>query len=120
MGQFAKDLEARIDFFTCERAQAVGAERLDDERTHDAAVEHGAFQNFPVDLLLRSQIAHESSSEGITGAGGILHFLDWQGRSAEGMVAESESTFAKEDCRAVLSVLDNQSFRSHGHHFLRG
>src|ERR1700756_2716772 len=97
MGQFTKDLEAGIDLFACERTQALGAERLDDERTHDAAVEHGAFQNFPVDLLLRGQITHESSSEGIAGAGGILHFLDRQGRSAEGMVAESESTFAKEN-----------------------
>ena len=36
------------------------------------------------------------------------------------MTADAERTFAKENCRAVFSVLDDQRLRAHGQHFLRG
>src|ERR1700752_4702665 len=74
--QFAEDLKARVDFLACEGAQTLGAEAFADKRSHHAAVEHGAFQDFAVDLLLGSQIAHESSGEGITGARRVLYFFD--------------------------------------------
>src|SRR5437868_8568579 len=74
--QFAKDLEAGVDLVASQRSQALGAEALDHKRPHDAAVEHGALQDLAVDFLLRCQVTHESSGEGIAGASRVFHFID--------------------------------------------
>src|SRR5579864_3393653 len=118
--QFAEGLEAGINFVASQRSQALGPEALDYKRAHDAAVEHGTLQDLAIDFRLRSQVTHESSSEGIAGAGRVFHFVDGQGRGAEWVTSESESTFAEEDCRTVFSVLDHERLRPHGHHFLSG
>ena len=39
--QLAEELEAVIDFFARKLLQALGAEALDGEGAHDAAIEHG-------------------------------------------------------------------------------
>src|SRR5580704_18746235 len=82
MGQFTKDLEASIDFFAGERLQAFGAKTLNGKRSHYAAIKKSAFQNFAVQLFLRSDVSHKSPGKRIASSGGIFHFLDREsGRS---------------------------------------
>src|SRR5271169_2827482 len=108
MGQFAKDLEAGIDFFASQMLQPLGAEALDGERSHDSSIEQGALQNLAVQVLLRGEVAHESARERIARTGWVFHFFDGQGGSPEGMMSDSERSFAKENCGAIFPVLDDQ------------
>ena len=53
VGKFAEELEARFDFLAGERLQTFCTETLHRERSHDAAIEEGALQDFAVDLPAR-------------------------------------------------------------------
>src|SRR5262249_39956463 len=74
-----------------------------------------ALEDFAIELLLRCDVTHESSGEGISGTGWIFDLLKGQGWRAKGMRADSESTFAEENRRTVLPMLDYQSLRPHRH-----
>ena len=120
VGQFAEELETGIDLFAGQRLEALGAETLDGERSHDPSIEQSALQYFAIQFLLRGDVAHESAGERISRTGWILHFFDGQRGRAEGMTADAERPFAEENCGAIFSVLDDQSLRAHGENFLRG
>ena len=83
MGQFAKDLEAGVDFFPCKGLQAFGAKTLHGKGSHHAAIEEPALQHLAVQLFLRGDVSHESAGERIARSGWIFDFLDGQsGRTA--------------------------------------
>ena len=100
--------------------QALGAELFYRERSHHTAIEQRTLDDFAVDLFLRRDIAHKSTGEGIARAGWVFDFINRQSRGAERMAANSECTFAKENGRAVLSVLDDQRLRPHSENLVRG
>ena len=118
--EFAEDLEAGFDLLAGQVGQALGPEAFDGERSHHAAVEHGALEHLAVQLALRSDVSHEASGEGIAGAGGIAHLLDRQSGSAEGMAADAERALAEKDGRAVFAVLHHQPARPAGQNFIGG
>src|SRR4029077_20693688 len=94
VGQLAEYQKTFFDLFASKRLQALGAEAFDGERSHDAAVEESALENFAVQVFLGGEVAHEASSEGIAGAGGIFDFFNRQCWGAEGMTANAKRTFA--------------------------
>ena len=51
--ELAEEDEAVVDFFAGEGLDALGAEALNGEGTHDAAVEHGAAEGGRGELRLR-------------------------------------------------------------------
>src|ERR1700758_3894950 len=118
VSQFAEDLKACVDFVACQGLQAFGPEALHGKRAHDAAVEQGPLPHFAAQVLLRRDVAHEATRERIARAGWVLHLLDGQGWRTEGMTSDAERSFAEENRRAILSVLDDQRLRSHGQNFL--
>src|SRR5271165_4586328 len=114
MRELAEDLEAGVDLFAGEQLQALGAEALYGEGSHDAAVEKRALDDLAIDFSLGGDVSHEPAGKGIAGAGGVLDLLKRQGGGAERMSADAECTFAEKDGRAVLAVLDDQSVRPEG------
>ena len=84
MRQFAKDLEAGINFFAGEGLQAFGTKTLHRKRSHHPAVEESPLQDFAVQLFLRGDVSHESAGERVTRAGWIFDFFDGQSRCAKG------------------------------------
>src|SRR5271165_1251679 len=120
MGQFAKDLEAGVDFFPSEGLQALGAKAFNGERSHHPAVEKRSVQHFAVQLCLRSDVSHESTGKGIARSSRIFHFLNGQSGCAERMVADAKCAFAKENRGAVFPMLDDQRLRSQSEDFVGG
>src|SRR5580692_8016499 len=58
VGQFAKDLKARIDFFPGQPLKALRAEALDRERSHNSTIEQGALQHLAGQFFLRGDVPH--------------------------------------------------------------
>src|SRR4249920_3101191 len=114
VSQFAEDLKAFIDFLACQGLQAFGSKALHGKRSHHAAVEQGALQHFAAQVFLRRDVAHETTRERIACAGWVLYLLDGQGRRAERVMSYAKRSFAEENRRAILSVLDDQRLGSHG------
>src|SRR5215467_11934101 len=76
VSELAENLKAAIYFFARKILQALGAEALNCERSHHAAVKQRALQDLAIELFLRSDVAHESAGERISGTSRILDFVD--------------------------------------------
>src|SRR5581483_9331005 len=112
MREFAKDLIARVDLFPAQRLQPLSSEAFDRERSHHSAVEHGAFEDLAIHLLLRGDVPHKASGKGIARSSWIPHFFHGQCGSTEGMIPSSKFTVFEEDGCAILAMLDYQSSRT--------
>src|SRR6266513_1570961 len=109
MSQIAEDTEAIFDLRAREGEESLGAEALDGERAHHAAVKHRALKDRGREFGLGGEIAHEAARKGVASARGIVNLCDGQRRRAEGM-----RSVAEEDCRSVFAMLDDQRSRAHG------
>src|SRR6476659_5437505 len=89
VSQLTEDFEAFFDVVAGQRLQTLGAEPLDRERSHDAAVKQGPLDDFAIQLLLRSNVSHETALQRAAGAGGVFYFLDRQCWGAKGMMPDS-------------------------------
>src|SRR5271157_6404423 len=71
VGQLAKEDEAVVDLLAGELLQPLGAKALAGERTHHAAVEHGASEGGRGEFVRRGgrgQVAEEASSKAVARA----------------------------------------------------
>src|ERR1700694_2001282 len=97
MGQLAEDLKAGVNFFAGEQLQTLGAKALDRKRSHHAAVEESAFQDFAAQFSLRGDVSHKTAGKGISGPGRVFDLFDRQRRRTKGMAADPECGFTEED-----------------------
>src|SRR5271155_1000087 len=87
MGEVVELLRASLDLFFREAADAVEAEMLDGEATHDGAVDHGAAEGRVVDGSGSGERAHEAAGKAVAGAGGVADDAQRHGRGGKNRLA---------------------------------
>src|SRR5579884_383649 len=119
MCELPEKKESRLNLIPAERPQSLCPESLDGKRSHHAAVEHRAFQDFAIQLALRRDISHKPTRERIPRSLWIHHLFDRQRRRTKRMPPHAKRTLAEEDRRPIFAVLDDERLRSQRQHLLR-
>src|SRR3954465_15920236 len=97
MGKFAEDLKPGVDLAARQGLQALGPKPLYGKRPHHAAIKQRPLNDFTIQLFLRGNVSHKTTSERITSACRILYFFDGQRGSTKWMSANPERAFAEEN-----------------------
>lgn len=100
-----------FDLFIIQVAKTIKTERLNVQRSHDAAEDDGLAQAVFGKVHGVRQISHETAREGIARPGGIEYCFEGIGR-------RTENALAAEHDGAVAPLFDDDRLRSHGLHAL--